>query len=387
MNIKLVLGKSLIQQLILLMLFLTPIYNFGEIIAYSTGNVLLDNTNLSTPIYIKLLKDFFFILIILIASIEIIIKKVTNKLFLFLVPILAIVSIVILINKNGIFSIASGIKWILPIFLIFFLFDKIDDLFLKKIGNVLFKLLWIHLIVQIFQLFFMPTFFGVSYFGLSNRNPGLFAMPSTASFFAILVIYFNFFYSNSNKKTLLILCALSVILTASGAGIAAMLLFFVFYFVPKRYYKVLYFFMPFILILFPILIIFLTGRSEVFTVSGMIRVILFMNILTNVNLFSTNFGLATNNASLLGEQSNIIATDSAISMILANFGLIPFALFLVFYFSWMFVIFYNKNKELICFSLIFSIFALTSSLTESFPGNILFAVLIAHYSPRIFKFS
>ena len=124
-----------------------------------------------------------------------------------------------------------------------------------------------------------------------------------------------------------------------------------------------------------------------FTVSGMIRVILFMNILANVNLFSTNFGLASNNASLLGEQSNIIATDSAISMILANFGLIPFALFLVFYFSWMFVIFYNKNKELICFSLIFSIFALTSSLTESFPGNILFAVLIAHYSPRIFKFS
>ena len=56
MNIKLVLGKSLIQQLILLMLLLTPIYNFGEIIAYSTGNVLLDNTNLSTPIYIKLLK-------------------------------------------------------------------------------------------------------------------------------------------------------------------------------------------------------------------------------------------------------------------------------------------------------------------------------------------
>ena len=71
---KLILGKSLIQKLILLMLLLTPIYNFGEIVAYSTGNVLRDNPNLSTPIYIKLLKDFFFILIILIASIEIIIN-------------------------------------------------------------------------------------------------------------------------------------------------------------------------------------------------------------------------------------------------------------------------------------------------------------------------
>jgi hypothetical protein len=384
---KLVIGKHLIQKVILLMLLLTPIYNFGEIIAYSTGNVLRDNPNLSTPIYIKLLKDFFFILIILIASIEIIINKVTNKLFLFLVPLLAILCIAILINKNGIFSIVSGIKWILPIVLIFFLFDKIDDLFLKKIGNILFKLLWIHLTIQIFQLFFMPTFFGASYFGFSNRNPGLFAMPSTASFFAILVIYFNFFYSKSNKKTLLFLCTLSIILTASGAGIAALLLLFVFYFVPKRYYKVLYYFMPFLLILFPVLIVLLTGRSEVFTVSGMIRVILFMDILNEVNLFSTNFGLATNNASLLGDQSNLIATDSAISMILANFGLIPFAIFLVFYFSWIFVIFYNENKELICFSLIFSIFALTSSLTESFPGNILFAVLIAHYSPRIFKFS
>ena len=384
---KLILVKPLIQQLIIVMLFLTPIYNYGEIIAYSTGNVLSDNPNLSTPIYIKLLKDFFFILIILITSFEIIINKVVNKLFLFLVPLLATVSIAILINKNGIFSIASGIKWILPIVLIFFLFDKIDDLFLTRISKILYKLLYLHLTIQIFQLFFMPTFWGASSFGLSIRNPGLFSMPSTASFFAILVIYFNFFYSNLNKKTLLILCTLSVILTRSGAGIAALLLFYIYYFVPKRFYKLLYILMPFLLVLFPIIIIFLTGRDDVISGSGMIRVFLFMDILTNVNLFSTNFGLATNNASLLGVQTNTISTDSAISMILANFGLIPFILFLFFYFSWIYVIFYNKNKELVCFSLVFSVFALTSSLTESFPGNILFAVLFAHYSPRIFKFS
>jgi hypothetical protein len=384
---KLILVKPLIQQLIIVMLFLTPIYNYGEIIAYSTGNVLSDNPNLSTPIYIKLLKDFFFILIILITSIEIIINKVANKLFLFLVPLLVTVSIAILINKNGIFSIASGIKWILPIVLIFFLFDKIDDLFLTRISKILYKLLYLHLTIQIFQLFYMPTFWGASSFGLSIRNPGLFSMPSTASFFAILVIYFNFFYSNLNKKTLLILGTLSVILTRSGAGIAALLLFYIYYFVPKRFYKLLYILMPFLLVFFPIIIIFLTGRDDVISGSGMIRVFLFMDILTNVNLFSTNFGLATNNASLLGEQTNTISTDSAISMILANFGLIPFILFLFFYFSWIYVIFYNKNKELVCFSLVFSVFALTSSLTESFPGNILFAVLFAHYSPRIFKFS
>jgi hypothetical protein len=391
MNRKLIIGKSLIQKLALLSILLIPVFNIGEIIALFVGSVVRDSPKLETPPYVKLLKDFIFILIILISGVEIILKKTTNKIFLLLLPILATLFISVLINSNGLVILLAGMKWILPIVLIFFLLDKIDLLFLSKVASTLYIVFWIHFGIQILQFFFMPTFYGVSYFGYSARNPGIFAMPSTASFLAVLLVFFNFFYAETNKKKLVILSTLSIMLTGSGTGVAAMLLFYLFYFIHKRFYNLLYVSLPFLGFLFPFLIILISGRSDVFSESGMVRVNLFMKILAEAKLVSTNFGMATNNASLLldqtGGEANLISTDSAISMILANFGLGPFFIFLFFYFSWMGVVFYNKNKELICFSLIFSIFAITTSLTESFPGNLLFAVLFAFYSPRVIKFS
>ena len=388
---KLILGKSLIQRLVLLSLLLTPIFNIGEIIAFFVGSVIRDVPKLATPPFIKLMKDFIFILIIVISGAEIIFKKTTNKIFLLLLPISAIIFISILINSNGLVILLAGMKWILPIILIFFLLSKVDNLFLGEIASTLYIVFFIHLGIQILQFFFMPTFYGVSYFGYSARNPGIFAMPSTAAFLAVLLVFFNFFYSKTNKKKLVILSTLSIMLTGSGTGVAAMLLFYLFFFIPKRFYNILYILLPFLALSFPFLIILISGRSDVFSESGMVRVNLFMKILADSKLFSTNFGMATNNASLLLDQTrgeaNLISTDSAISMILANFGLGPFFIFLFFYFSWMGVVFYNRNRELICFSLIFSIFAITTSLTESFPGNLLFAVLFAFYSPRVIKFS
>jgi hypothetical protein len=134
---------------------------------------------------------------------------------------------------------------------------------LKRIGVILFFVFIVHFGFQILQLFFAGGWFGLNSFGLSARNPGIFFIPSTASFFSIIVLFFSMFYIENVKfkKIIFTLIPISVLLTASGTGVAVYIVCFGLYILDKKMYVFLPILSIFSFIFFFFFVDLITGRS------------------------------------------------------------------------------------------------------------------------------
>jgi hypothetical protein len=312
-------------------------------------------------------------------------KLIINKVLL---SILLVFMVMIMLPAfylhNNIIIFLSGIRWLLPFILAMFLINHISKELLYDIGKILFYLFIVHLILQIFQLFFADGYFGLFSFGLSRRNPGIFITPSTAASFTIMVLFFSKYYMNKKlEKKLTFLIPISIFLTASGTGIVIYIVFLILHYLKKIYLPLT----PLVLIFTAILLILsvdtLSGRGGILEASFGTRISIFIDALNNASVLLNSFGYGTNIGLLIvhkyGLDVDISILDSWYTTSIVNLGLLnSFIIFLLIMVMFFYLSIYRKKEQLL-FLIIYLLFSATTIFTESYPVNLLFAVLLAYY--------
>jgi hypothetical protein len=278
----------------------------------------------------------------------------------------------------------SGIRWLMPFILAIFLINHINKELLYDIGKVLFYLFIGHLILQIFQLFFAGDHFGLYSFGLAKRNPGIFFIPSTAASFTIMVLFFSKYYmSKKLAKKLIFLIPISIFLTSSGTGIIIYIVFLILYHLKKIYLPLTPLVLIFTVILLMFLVDTLSGRAGLLEDSFGPRIIIFIDVFNNGSFSSNDFGYGTSTGYLIankyGLDFDMAVTDSWYATSIVNLGLLnSFIIFLLIMVMFFYLSIYRKKEQLL-FLIIYLLFSATTIFTESYPVNLLFAVLLAYY--------
>jgi len=157
----------------------------------------------------------------------------------------------------------------------------------------------------------------------------------------------------------------------------------------KKSFRLLLLFIPIIFFLVFMNIGIITGRGEYAKRSLGGRIETFIKLIDNSKMISGNFGRTTNAGVDLTKKylsySEAIGVDSTYSSIIGNYGLLVFGLFMILYLLWIIIILRINCEEIYIFTLIFSFFAITQIITESFPANLLFAVCLAYYLKKHIK--
>lgn len=383
-NIKAINLSKSINIIILFIFTITPIFTFQESLALVMGDVKSQTVSL-TPVYIKILKDISFILLVVFTFLKITYSKKILKFNIFILIYLFFCIFIAYVTKDNLLIFLSGMRWLLPIVLIFVLVPFVKKDLIVKMTYIGFYLFVFHFIMQIIQLFFSQGWYGFNSLGLSLRNPGLFFIPSTAAFFTILILFLNMFFMQNAKykKMIFILAPLSILLTTSGSGIVVYFVIIFVYLLKKKYFI----FLPlFILILFFLMLGSLdsiVGRDGFIAESFGTRLTIFFQVLENSHLLSAYFGYATNTSLLMGGyiNSNLdgYVADSTYASILGNLGVATLIIVLLFIFFFTLVTYLKKDKEVLIFICIFLLFGATTIIMEVYPMNLLFAVLTAYY--------
>lgn len=248
--------------------------------------------------------------------------------------------------------------------------------------------------MQIIQLFFSYGYFGQNAGGLSSRNPGIFYIPSTAAAFAIIVLFFSQYYMKEKlQKKIFYLIPISIFLTASGTGIGIYVIFMLIYYLRNSFLP----YLPIILISMATMLFFLldslTGRSGLVEESLGIRFEHFQKAVIGGHYLSQDFGYGTATAELIMNKFidlckvetqclfdfDMIITHSWYASSIVNLGLINSILILIAISIVFVVLTRSQDKEKLLFLTIYGMFALTTPIAESYPANLIFAVLVGYY--------
>ena len=370
--------SKVIQNLILLGLITMPLLTFTEVnsLMYSLAR---HHSQLLTPLYIKGIKDFIFISIILISFFSGIVNRKPIKINYYVAILLFLMcaSILISLMNNDIKAIFSGIRWSLPILLILSLVDRIDKCFLVKIAKVLKALVLIGLFIQLNQLYLLDTYFGANEFGFSKRNPGFFTSPSTMSLFLLFSLWFAYNFLDKtkyNKLFIYYILPVCIFLAGSATGILVMFIFYLTIIYSKiKEKEIAFIFISMLVIFIALMLPIITSRGDSLLESLMIRFDMYSS-LSLINFFiGDGFGLATNTAVLLKIPGALVA-DSLVFSILVNCGF----LFLLTFVTWV-ISKSEKSFEFIQFLIITSLFSFSSVLFEVYPANLLISISMAYF--------
>lgn len=269
--------------------------------------------------------------------------------------------------------IISGLKWFLTIVLLgFFVFLNMDEteFIHNKIVYFLIIFLYLNILFQIVQLNSFISYFGPGLFGFSQRTIGFFKEANTLAFFNIITFYYIYFYMNNNlhkKVILFLLLPLSIIFSGSITAFMTLLiiiLHIIFNFRSRKLFAIVvvvifYFFAPHINIR--------PGLEN--SIYDRLDIILNSISVHNI-LFSSNFGLGTNEAVMLNLSSLI--PESTIASLLINIGVVGTFLFYLLFTSII------NNKQGIIFSLCILTMSLTNIIFSAYPINLLFAFEFAY---------
>ena len=378
---------TLIEFLILFVLLLTPIFTFQEFMAYLTleQRGLINTSDTLTSPYIKMIKDLFFISIIFISFLLILqsLKIERNLIYFFGITLLFILLPAYAYHSN-ILVFLSGIRWLMPLFMAAFLLGHIDENLLKKMGTIMFYLFILHFIMQVIQFFFSYGYYGLNSIGLSERNPGIFYIPSTGAVFTIIVLFFSKYYMSENQeKNISYLIPISILLTASGTGIGIYIIFFIVYYMRKSIMP----FLPIILLIAAGLLLLLLnifpGRDGLVEDSLGPRLIHFKEALLNASYMPEYFGYGTTTAELIRNKFDLdfvmARTDSFYTSTIVNLGLINSIILLIVILAQFILLNKSQDKEKLLFLIIFALISVTAPITESYPANLIFAVFLAYY--------
>lgn len=375
--------NSASKFLILVVLALTPLFNLFEVFAL-VNHTLTSPMYVLTPIYIKLIKDVFLLMIICLGTFKVLLcRRVLAEpsfwLFVFSVQLSLCLSI---FNQDFLLTLA-GVRYLLPFAVLFSVYGIIDNEFQQKLAKLLIILLVVGLIMQAHQLFCLGDHYGLNFLGLSRRNPGFYLIPSSMAMFSLMTMYYVYhYYPDGVLRNLFvyILGPLSVLLTGSGTGIVSLGLFVltIAYFRTRPKW-IMFLVCISIMLLILLFLPKLTGRHDIY-VSLSMRLQKLSNALRHdCQLLSNHFGYGTNTACLLmlhlgkGASKIFIADSTPISMIV-SFGFLPLMFLVLFVARTV-----GKHMIHIHFIAIFGSFMLTTIIFELFPANLLFSVNMAYF--------
>jgi hypothetical protein len=339
-----------------------------------------------TPIFIKILKDvvyvFFFIYgfyyLFKIQKIDRIILFLALLFFFVIVPL----NTSLLFGDADLAQLLIGIRFTLPIlilFLSYFIFNKNDVL---KIKNLLLILFYMNLGIQIVQFFIGIPWYGTyDTTGFSVRNPGFFLIPNTSAFFVLIITYLVLYHFDIKEKLKILFIFfsfLSTLLTASGTGILAFLMLNIIYFTKRILLLIFLILSPIFLYLSLNLVEYIRG-PEYISISGGTRLKILVDMFNSASLISSDFGKFTNAYVSLRGSGDIM--DSTLAALLGNHGLLPtviLVLILIFLFIYSLI---NLDKSKISLLIIILSFSSTTIIFEAYPMNLLLAIVF----PSAFK--
>lgn len=368
------------QKLILLGLIIVPFISLGELIALFAGRLSSQSSNL-TGIF-KFSKDLIFVSLILIGLVDYLIRdRLNRKILIYLgLVILLVVPSILFSFGNEIIYLAAGLRWLIPLLLPIFIYRILDEKFLKKFFLYVYYLLILHLFIQILQLFFAGSWYGVSSYGLNLRNPGLFLIPNTGAFFTISALYVCLYladFSIQRKRLVIIISMLSVFLTLSGTGLIVFITILGFYFFNRSQLKWYILIFPFGLMFIYLFVMFLNTRdANYISESGGTRLTIFVENFMESSLISTDFGYGTNSAVLLGKGEIM---DSTFASLVVNLGYFGFFMILALIFIAILYAGITKDKMLFVFLIVFTLFSFTTIISEVYPVNLIFGVLMVYF--------
>jgi hypothetical protein len=378
------------QHLIVIALLFTPLFNIGEVIGLIQGTI-VSQVAVVSPIYLKALKDVLLILIALVASMAIIRSGRANALLpVALALLLYLAAAAVQATAVDPRLALAGLRWALPIVLSFLLVGFVDTPFVERIARVLAYLLILHFGTQVVELFVMSRWFGTSVLGLAARVPGIFFIPNSAGFFAVIALYFAIFHLRRSllRTSVLGLAPVSIVLTQSGTGVVALVSMLALLWLGPRRSLLAIPIAPVAAVILFLYLPTLTGRGDQYVaISGLTRVQIFQDILAGAGWFPSAFGYATNTAvnmasslSLAGAASfDALIADSTYTSIIGNLGLLGFAAFVLCATFWVVILLHTRRIELYVFTLLCSLYAATTILFESFPMSLLVSVLGARF--------
>ena len=368
---------------------IVPLLSYGEVLALIRGT-LRSQTESITPIYIKLIKDVIMLLLLLLSTVKVLIKRsVSVKSFITLFVILSIISMSFVYSSGlSLMVLAAGLRWSIPLFLIAaFIYFRATFQY-KPLFIVVCWIYGFHLFAQVYQFLFAGHWFG-SYFGVySLRNPGLFLIPGTGALFSIccfLCIYEQCI-SRAKRFLLSVSVFLSVVLTLSGTGLIILFSLMLIILFQKFFSNIISMLIfCFISVLSLPGIVYLSaflGRGENYiAISGGDRIEIFYEIIERVSFFSSYFGIGTNSgvlaASTLGHETNSVTVDSMFTSVLMNTGFLGFTVFLVSIAAAFFSAISTNNQNNLRVSLVILLASFTSIWTEAYPVNLIFAIMLA----------
>ncbi len=364
------------KKIIILGLLLVPILSLSEVFALFRGQLEDQTSNISG--LIKFSKDIIFLLLILVGFFYFLFKSKLSKkgFFYFIVFICIVIPSILMSVTSGIIMIFAGLRWLVPVILIFFISNSIDEKFLNSLIKILIGLFIFHFVLQILQAFFASAWYGVNALGLNARNPGLFLIPNTGAFFSLIILYFILYLSSLTVKSKILSIPfffISVMLTLSGTGFLLFFLIIFFWFFNLKFLK----YLPLIIVLIiPFFIysldLFLSRGEGYVENSGGGRLKIFIESFDLAGLFSNKFGMGTNSYVMLGGGTIMDSLYASVVLNLGIFGL--FFLFSLIIFS-LFISIYMKDKALFVFVLVISIYSATTILFEAYPMNLLTAII------------
>ena len=379
--------RRLARGCLLMGLAITPLLSFGELFALLRGSF-DSQVTVYTPFYIKAIKDVLSVVLILLGLAHTLRSARTNRLF---IPFLILFLYTLTVAVSGSDSVAlalAGIRWIMPVFVAFFIYDFVDARLLRQIANLLAVMLIGQCLLQVGELYFMSHWYGAIVFGLAARVPGFFVIPITAGFFALTTLFFVHFYdaNASLRRVTYFLAPLSVFMTQSGTGLVVLALMATLIVIGvRRIWLIVPIGAGLVVAMFPLLPL-LTGReADYVAVSGGTRIEIFLDLVQHSQWIPTAFGYVTNTAvSLLangGINSGATPTivDSTYSSVLGNLGVFGGVFFALFAATWAFTVVCSRRLDLYVATALFGLYGFTMIVFEAYPMNILLAVLAAYF--------
>jgi len=371
--------------LLIFSLIIVPLNNISEVFSLFTMT-LKSQSEALTPIFIKILKDTVYFFFFIYGFYYLFKTQKIDRIMLFLALLFFFVILplntTLLLGDADFVQLLIGIRFTLPIlvlFLSYFIFNKNDIL---KIKNLLFILFYLNLGIQIVQFFMGIPWFGIyDTLGFSIRNPGFFLLPNTSAFFIIIITYLVLYHFDIKEKIkirYIFFSFLSMLLTASGTGIFVFLILNIIYFTKKIILPVFLMLSPIFLYLILIFIEYMRGTGYI-SISGGTRLKILIDMFNSISLISSEFGKFTNAYVLLRGSGDIM--DSTWAALLGNYGLLPSAilvLILIFLFIYSLI---NLDKSGISYLIIIFSFASTTIIFEAYPMNLLLAIIF----PSAFK--
>jgi hypothetical protein len=366
-------------------LIIVPLNNISEILSLFTMT-LKSQSEALTPFFIKISKDAVYIFFFIHGFYYLFKTQKIDRIMLFLALLFFFVilplNLTILFGDADYTQLLIGIRFTLPIlvlFLSYFIFNKNDIL---KIKNLLFMLFYLNLGIQIVQFFMGISWFGIyDTTGFSIRNPGFFLLPNTSAFFIIIITYLVLYHFDIKEKIkirFIFFSFLSMLLTASGTGIFVFLILNIIYFTKKILLLIFLILSPIFMYLTLNLVEYMRD-TEYISTSGGTRLKILMDMFNSASLISSDFGKFTNAYVLLRGDGDIM--DSTWAALLGNHGLLPtviLVLILILLFIYSLI---NLDKSKISFLIIILSFSSTTIIFEAYPMNLLLAIIF----PLTFK--